>query len=242
MAISVTCKCGKQMKVKDELAGKAVRCPNCKGPLRIPGVAVGASAGAAMKPATGRSSAAPKVDEQAALMKFQEAQKKKQLSAEEEAAYRAEQNKLIESYDQLTGRSAAGGQKEEKKKGQLTELKPKKATVFTKIADAFGSLFGTFAFKYAFIAVLLGGGVVGSVYLVKYVTSYMHEETGAQMKNTDRARLLLREAREDVAQKRWEVAREKLDEMIRLDKTLQINRDYKKMREQVDKALAKPSP
>jgi hypothetical protein len=29
--------------------------------------------------------------------------------------------------------------------------------------------------------------------------------------------------------------------MIRLDKTLQINRDYKKMREQVDKALAKPS-
>lgn len=240
MAISVTCKCGKQMKVKDELAGKAVRCPHCKSPLRIPGVAVAAGAGAAKKPSTGRSSSTPTVDEQAALMKFQEAQKKKQLSAEEEAAYRAEQNKLIESYDQLTGRTAAGT-KEEKKKGQLTELKPKKATVFTKIADAFGTLFGTFAFKYAFIAVLLGGGVVGSVYLVKFVTSYMHEETGPQMKNTDRARLLLKEAREDVAQKRWDVAREKLDEMIRLDNTLKINRDYRKMREQVDKALAKPT-
>jgi hypothetical protein len=47
-------------------------------------------------------------------MKFQEAQKKKQLSAEDEAAYRAEQNKLIESYDQLTGR--AGPDKKEEKK------------------------------------------------------------------------------------------------------------------------------
>jgi hypothetical protein len=240
MAISVSCKCGKQMKVKDELAGKAVRCPGCKGPLRIPGQAVGAGVSSGKKPSTGGSSA-PQVDEREALMKFQEAQKKKQVSAEEEAAYRAEQNKLIESYDQLTGRAGPGA-KEEKKKGQLTEMKPRKATIFTKIADAFGAMFGTFAFKYVFIALVLGGGVVGSVYLVKFVTSYMHEETGPQMKNTDRARLLLKEAREDVAQKRWEIARDKLDEIIRLDKTLQINRDYKKMREQVDQALAKPSP
>lgn len=238
MAILVSCKCGKQMKVKDELAGKAVRCPDCKTPLRIPG-AVPAGAASSGKTTKGPSSSTPKVDEKAALMKFEEAQKKKQLSAEEEAKYREEQNKLIESYDQLTGRKGPAG-KEEKKKGQFAETKVKKPTIFTKIADAFGTVFGTFAFKYVLFAVLLGGGAVASVFIVRYVTTYMNEETGPAVPNKDRARQLLKDVRKDVDQKKWEEARNKLDEIVRLDKTLEIHRDYKKYRADVEKALARP--
>ncbi len=36
MPIAATCACGKKLQVKDELAGKKVRCPNCKQPLTIP--------------------------------------------------------------------------------------------------------------------------------------------------------------------------------------------------------------
>lgn len=37
MPIKVACKCGQKFNAKDELAGKAVKCPKCKQPLRIPG-------------------------------------------------------------------------------------------------------------------------------------------------------------------------------------------------------------
>ena len=36
MPIKVACKCGASFAAKDELAGKAVRCPKCKQPLKIP--------------------------------------------------------------------------------------------------------------------------------------------------------------------------------------------------------------
>ena len=36
MAIKVVCACGKQLSAKDEQAGKRVKCPACKEPLRIP--------------------------------------------------------------------------------------------------------------------------------------------------------------------------------------------------------------
>jgi hypothetical protein len=44
MSISVTCTCGKRLSVKDELAGKRVRCPGCQGVVAIP------AAGAAPTP------------------------------------------------------------------------------------------------------------------------------------------------------------------------------------------------
>lgn len=232
MAISVSCQCGKQFKVKDDLAGKAIRCPTCKSPVRVPGgkATVGASAG---------KSSTPVVDEKAALLKYEEAQKRKQLSAEEEAAYRAEQNKLVESYDQLSGRKGKEG---EAKKGRPTEMKPKKPTIFTKIADLFGVATGTFIFKYIFIAVLLGGGAVGSVFLVKYVTGYMHEETNTQLPVEERVKQAMKAAEEQVAAGKWEEAKESLDTVIRLDKRKEIHRDYRRMRDQVTKALAKPAP
>src|SRR5206468_3474856 len=35
MAISVSCDCGKQLRVKDDLAGKKIRCPECQAVLRV---------------------------------------------------------------------------------------------------------------------------------------------------------------------------------------------------------------
>ena len=42
MPIKVTCQCGKSFAAKDELAGKAVKCPNCQQPLRIPSAGIAA--------------------------------------------------------------------------------------------------------------------------------------------------------------------------------------------------------
>ena len=51
-------------------------------------------------------------------------QERKAQSAETEAAYREEQNKLIESYDQIAGRTP--GKDKKKKKGELAEVGVKK--------------------------------------------------------------------------------------------------------------------
>ncbi len=50
MSIAVACKCGKKFAAKDELAGKTVRCPQCKQPLKIPATQSGQLADAATKP------------------------------------------------------------------------------------------------------------------------------------------------------------------------------------------------
>lgn len=39
MSIAVTCSCGKHYRVKDELAGKRIRCPFCAGGVAVPGTA-----------------------------------------------------------------------------------------------------------------------------------------------------------------------------------------------------------
>src|SRR5688572_21428837 len=36
MAISVVCQCGAKLNAKEELAGKAVKCPKCSQPIKIP--------------------------------------------------------------------------------------------------------------------------------------------------------------------------------------------------------------
>jgi hypothetical protein len=223
MPIAVACKCGKKFRVKDEMAGRAVRCPGCRQPLRIPG-GVG-----------GGRSAAPQIDEQAALLKFEEAQKKKQISAEEEAAYVAEKKALIESYDQLSGQKTKknGGKKKEK----AGEGKPRKRTIFMKIADFFGALFGTLIAKYVLIVIVLGGGVVGSVFLVQYVTSYMAEETSAGKPNEEIARGLMVEAQADIDARRWKEAKDKLDRALRLSPRIEIRRDYRGMRQALEKGF-----
>src|SRR5262245_22757050 len=54
MPIKVTCQCGQSFNAKDELAGKAVKCPKCQQPLRIP------AASAAAKPTAKSPAAAAK--------------------------------------------------------------------------------------------------------------------------------------------------------------------------------------
>ncbi len=49
MPIQFACKCGRSLSVPDKLAGKAVKCPQCKQPLRVPQVQQ-AAAGVASQP------------------------------------------------------------------------------------------------------------------------------------------------------------------------------------------------
>lgn len=242
MPIAVSCKCGKKFKVKDHLAGKAVRCPNCKGPLRIPGPASKARSKGAAAPSTPDGSGPiPDVDEQAALLRFQEAQKRKQLTAEEEASYEAEKKKLIDSYDQLSGKGAVKAGKDGKPAPRPTEEAPKKRTIVTKTVDAIAGICGTLLFKYVAGAVVLGAGVMGSVYLVQYITTYMHEESTVEMTNEERAKMLLEEAKLAVENWQWEKAKNCLDECVKLNRRLEVRRDYRNLRKQVDQARASPS-
>jgi uncharacterized Zn finger protein (UPF0148 family) len=57
MPIKVTCQCGQSFAAKDEMAGKAVRCPKCKQPLKIPGGPSQRPAGPAQGGAGGRGQA-----------------------------------------------------------------------------------------------------------------------------------------------------------------------------------------
>lgn len=45
MPIKVTCRCGQQFAAKDELAGKVVKCPKCKQPLKVEPPTAGKKAG-----------------------------------------------------------------------------------------------------------------------------------------------------------------------------------------------------
>jgi len=232
MAIPVGCKCGKKFKVKDDLAGKAVRCPACGSALRIggPPAAAGVSTQAPKGAATGGGD---KADVDMALARYEDAQKKKQMTAEEEAAYREEQNKLIASYDQLTGRTAKPGEK--KKKGELAQALPKQRTFLTKIADLLGILFGNLLAKYIIIVLLLGGGAVGSVYVVKYVTTYMHEESGPARPKEERIRDLFKRAQTALDAKDRVECERCLNEILRLDPSKEVHREFRGIREKLQK-------
>jgi len=60
MPIKVTCRCGQQFAAKDELAGKVVKCPKCKEPLKVgetPSKPKGAESGAGTQPGVAAPSA-----------------------------------------------------------------------------------------------------------------------------------------------------------------------------------------
>lgn len=61
MPIQLKCSCGKSVSVRDELAGKAVKCPGCQSVLRIPtaGGSQKQASGGAAKPAAQASSRPP---------------------------------------------------------------------------------------------------------------------------------------------------------------------------------------
>jgi hypothetical protein len=230
MAISVSCACGKTLKVKDCLAGKAVKCPGCHKPIRIPGGPAGKA------PADAASSEIDKAKEKEALLRFEAAQRRKLDSAEAEAAYRQEQNKLIESYDQLAGKSG----KEKGKKRELAGEKKRKATFFMKIGDAVAVVLGMLLVRYLMLAIVLGAGAVGSVYLVRYVMGYMQTETAATTKPKDeRIKECYKKFDDAFAAKNWSAARDALENVIRADPNKVINREYKTRLEKLEEATRK---
>jgi hypothetical protein len=60
MPIRITCSCGKALSVRDELAGKAVKCPGCQTTLRVPAAPAAAPSAATAKAARPSTGAAAK--------------------------------------------------------------------------------------------------------------------------------------------------------------------------------------
>jgi hypothetical protein len=232
MSIAVNCHCGKAFKVKDHLAGKAIRCPSCKNPLRVPGARP--SKGAAAPGAT-------KTDKQRAaeaILRFEAAQKKKQQTAEDEAAIRAERNKLIESYDQLVGKS--GIEKDKDGKRALAGEKPKKATVFTKLRDAIAIVLSNLFIRYVLIMIVVSAGVVGSVFLVRFVATYVQSETTpVALPKDEQIREAYKKFDAAMAAKKWGVAKDSLDEIIRIDPVKVHHREYQAKKKQLEEAVQK---
>jgi hypothetical protein len=227
MSIPVSCQCGKAFKVKERLAGKVVRCPACKKPLRIPA--------AQRTEGAGESHPHAADEHQEAVLKFEVAQRRKQEGAQADAVYREEQHKLIESYDQLAGKAG----KQKGMKHELAGATARKATIFTKIADFFGVIWKSLIFRYVLIVVLLGGATFGSIYLVRFVTSYVQRETAAPTTpKEDRVKELFAIAQKSIDAKKWSAARDALDEIVRLDPTKEMNRDYKRLRKMLKEAFS----
>lgn len=234
MSIVVECQCGKRFKAKDEMAGRKVRCPGCREPLRIGGG--GSEKGASSVGAKTKSSSTG-VDEAAALLKFEQAQQRKAQSAETEAAYREEQNKLIESYDQIAGRTPA--KNKEKKKGELAGEGVRKTTILMKIADAFGVVFGTLLAKYVMIALLASGAVVGSIFVVQKATNYMSEETTSQTPKQQQIRDLYKDIGAAIQEGRLSEANTLLQKILEIDPSKENHGTYRHWRKELDKAFSK---
>lgn len=237
MAIAVKCRCGKKFKAKDHLAGKAVRCPACKAPLRIPAGGADPSTAAGEERQTGSDSASQIAKTEAAILRVEQARKSKQLSAEEEAAYEQERRKLIESYDQLTGKKGFG--KKAKKKGLQPDAKPGKPGIAAKFADACGTICSTLIFKYVFVVVLLSGGVVGSIVGVQCLAGYVQEEGGPQRPVDERIEDWFQEAEAAIEAGRWGQARDALGNVLRLNPRLEVNRRYRNLKKQLDEGFEK---
>lgn len=235
MSIIVSCDCGKKFKAKDDMAGRKVRCPGCRNTIRIPGGGADSSvAAAATRTSKPRAkSSVPVVDEKAALLKYEAAQKQKQMDAETEAAYRAEQQKLIASYDQLAGKATTKELETKKKKEELISTGVKKPTVATKAADAAGTFLGNPLVKYIIIVSVLGGLTYGSVMLVKFFTTSVDQQMTSVKPRSEQVNDLMQQAREAIAAKDISRANKCLDEVVRLDPPKEKNRTYLALRQQV---------
>ena len=64
MPIRIKCQCGKALSVKDEMAGKAVKCPGCASAIRVPAANRPAGAAAPSGAASGSDSLADLFDEE----------------------------------------------------------------------------------------------------------------------------------------------------------------------------------
>jgi len=228
MAIIVSCDCGKRFKAKDELAGKKVRCPGCKNPVAVEG-----------KKAKVKS-AASKADIEAAMAKYEAAQAVKTKSAEDEARFKEEANKLIESYDALAGKTEKNSTK--KKKGQLAESeKPKKPTVVTHAADAGGTVAQNPWIRYLVIAGLVFGTAAAARYGVSLLVSDISAQTTPNVKPEERIKELEKEARAAIIAKDFAKAEAALGEILEIDPAHKDHRNYKMISEQLERKRSSDS-
>lgn len=239
MSIVVNCSCGKMFKAKDDMAGKKVRCPECKTVLRIGDS--GQKTASKSASSSSRGASKPKIDAQAALLKYEAAQKEKQQQAEAQAAYKAEQEKLIASYDQLAGKASPKDIENKKDKTSLTETGVKKPTVTTKAADAAGTVFGNAWVKYVIIFGLLGAGAYGSYLAFGAATGALSDDMVKVTKSTnksDQVKELYKEIRVALGKKEYTVAKKKLDEVISIDPGQIKSRNYTDNLRQLEEAMS----
>jgi hypothetical protein len=232
MPIAVQCKCGKAFRAKDELAGKTVRCPGCQQPLAIPSAAPAPARTAA--PAA--KAAASKASDEA-LLKVEEARRKRAVDAETEAAERDEMNKLVAAWDQVAGKGAEPEKDKGKPKEKIGE-KASKVTAVTKLQDSVGMMKQTLWWKYLIIVSFVLAGGAGSAYLITKVVTAGAEQVKPRYTKEDVPKLFT-EARLALAAGRLEECREALAHIIRLEPHRVNNRDYVAIKEQLDKALQK---
>lgn len=247
MSVVVSCNCGKKFKAKPEMAGKKVRCPECKTVLRIPGggddsaVETAATAKAESRKAK-TSPTKPAIDEESVLLKYEAVQKRKQMDAEAEAVFKAEQQKIIESYDQLAGKGSPADLAKKKKKDELALAGvPTKPTVATKAADAAGTVMGNSFVKYVLVIALLGAATYGSIQLVKMITQGVDRSITDVVSTADKVKALMNDARDAIAAKEFVKAKGMLDEILRLDPSKKDHRTFKNYLSQVEEGIGKKS-
>lgn len=251
MPIAVSCKaCGASFRAKDDLAGKTVRCPKCKEPLRIPSAAAPAKSAAppgekpmAATPSKSSTASPPKSAPSPAAPPTgsKPPQKLKPvITAEAEAEARAEMNKLVAAYDQLSGRDTpADGKKGSDKKRKLGEAGTK-VTVRTKLADRLGILKSTLFMKYVLLVLLIGGGGYASTVLIHRVMSHSEEATTVHIATDSDIDRLYNEAEQALQQKRFAACRDRLEEIKRSQPYRVNNVRYKTIEKALHDALMAP--
>ncbi len=242
MAIAVSCKqCGKTFKAKDELAGKAVRCPGCQAPLKIPAAA---AAPAMAKSSAGPASSAKSSSDaaiEAALAKVEAARQKRAAVQSESEAKKEEVLKIAEEFDKVSPKSkeAKEAEKKGKKEGPPEKIgeKPKKVTAMMRIADVFGMIKGSAAAKITLLTLFIVGGATGSTLFIKRIMSATHEATSVEKIDDAGIEKLYVDAEKAAKGGNWSRVRDCLEDIIRAQPYRKNNFRYKALKEQLEKAV-----
>ncbi|MFO0972115.1 MAG: hypothetical protein U1A27_01575 [Phycisphaerae bacterium] len=200
MAIVVRCKqCGKELRAKDELAGKTVRCPGCQSPLKIEPAGSASGSAAPAAPKNGPASNGPKsgVNVNAAIAKVEAARQKREATVAEKGNRESVVEKLVAEFDKVQPKAGAKQAEQEKKRDpNKTDLlaKAQPVTTATKAADFWGSMKASPSFKYVVIVVLLAAGAIGSQQIISRVMKATVSETVGQPVTDEMAKEMLTKA------------------------------------------------
>lgn len=245
MAIAVSCKqCGKSFKAKDELAGRAVRCPGCQNPLKIPAAAA-TSAPFMAKSAAAKPVGKPSADSgiEAAMAKVEAARLKRAAEQTESEVKKDEVLKIAEEFDKVSpkAKGVKEGEKKGKKEGPPEKIgeKAKKVTTLTRIADVFGMIKGSAAAKITLLTLFIVGGATGSTLFIKRIMSATSEATAVTRVDDAQVEKWYKEAEAAADAKNWSRVNTLLEEIVR-DKAQAYRKNnfrYKALKERLEKAV-----